>query len=56
MELQKNRNIGQRNRIGNQEINPCTYGQLINDKGGKTTQYWKGTLFVNCAGKAGHYV
>ena len=27
------------------EISPCTYSQLIYDKGSKTTQCWKDSLF-----------
>ena len=41
----KNRNIDQWKMIKNPEIIPCNYGQLIYDKGGQTTQCWKGSLF-----------
>ena len=33
----KNRNTDQCNKIGSPEINACTHGQLIFDKGGKNT-------------------
>ena len=45
MVLAQKQNIDQWSKIESPEINPCTYGYLFFDKGGKNIQWGKDTFF-----------
>ena len=49
-------NIDQCNKIETPEINPCTYGYLIFDKGGKSIQWDKTASSINVLGKLDNYM
>ena len=49
----KSRNTDPWNKIEHPEINPCTYGYLIFDKGGKNIQWVKAASSINGDGKTG---
>jgi hypothetical protein len=52
----RDRQVDQRNRIEDPEMNPHTYGHLIFDKGAKTIQWKKDSISTDGAGTTGSYL
>ena len=44
--LHRNKQVDLSNRTESLDINPCTYGQLINDKGGKNIKREEDSFFI----------
>ena len=53
MALAQKQKYRPKGKIESPEINPCTYGYLLFDKGGKTIMGQRSASLINGAGKTG---